>query len=340
MKQWLFFQLILFFFLAPPALMAVQDESSEKEGVTVRGKITQGSDDKSFQVDLSEIKVKFLKRIVLPPAPVPENWAQMKTADQEAWWTQFLESDAGKKYMAEREELLKSGEEFEAPVEADGSFVLYDVTPGTYGLTARIDKKIGPRTYAFEMFGEIPVAEESDIIELGEKQLVITPIIRTGEPASEWTDATNLGGEEVTLTSFKGKYVLISFWASDDPSREFQKDIQAAYKKLKTKHNFELLSVSLDANKDALVKFVNENKLQGVHVHASRESDIAKAFGVHSTPGLLMIDPEGVIKMTYPEMIRAFRAGKPTLDIILDDRITGKDVPENESPDSNADDNH
>ena len=31
--------------------------------------------------------------------------------------------------------------------------------------------------------------------------------------------------------------------------------------------------------------------------------------------------------MTYPEMIRAYRSGKPSLDVILDDRITGKDVP-------------
>ena len=336
MKQWLFFQLILSFFLASSSLMAWQDNAEEKNGVTVRGKIIQGSEDESFHVDLSKIKVKFLKRIVLPPAPVPENWAKMKTPDQEAWWNEFLESDQGKKYMADREELLKSGEEFEAPVEADGSFVLYDVTPGTYGVTARIDKKVGPRTYAFEFFGEIPVAKESDIIELGEKQLVITPIIRTGEPAADWTGATNLTGDKVTLDSFQGKYVLINFWASDDPSREFQQDIQTAYSKLKENHKFELLSVSLDENKEALTKFVRENKLQGVHVHASRESEITKAFGVHSTPGMLLIDTEGVIKMTYPEMIRAFRSGKPTLDIILDDRITGKDVPLQETTDPNA----
>lgn len=336
MKQWLFFQLILSFFLATPSLMALQDKSTEKDGVTVRGKIIQGSEDKTFHVELSDFKVKFLKRIVLPPAPVPEDWAKMKPADQEAWWNNFLESDAGKDYMTKREELLKSGEEFEAPVEADGSFVLYDITPGTYGLTARVDKKIGPRTYAFEMFGEIPVGEESDIIELGEKQLVITPIIRTGEPASEWSEATNLSGDEVTLQTFQGKYVLLNFWSSDDPSRDFQNDIQAAYNKLKEKHPFELLSVSLDAKKDALVKFVQDNKLQGVHVHTSRDSEIAKAFGVHSTPGLLLIDPEGVIKMTYPEMIQAFQSGKPTLDVILDDRINGKDIPERETTDPNA----
>lgn len=336
MKQRLFFQVILSFFLTAPSLLAVQDKDAEKDGVTVRGKITQGSEDESFQVDLSQIKVRFLKRIVLPAAPVPENWAQMKIADREAWWKEFMESDAGKEYLAEREELLKTGEEFEAPVEEDGSFVLYDVTPGTYGMTARVDKKIGPRSYAFEMFGEIPVAEESDVIELGEKPLVITPIIRTGEPAANWSDATSLSGKEVDLETLQGKYVLINFWASDDPSREFQLDIQEAARKLMAKHPFELLSVSLDQNKDALVKFVQDNKLQGIHVHASRDSEIAKVFGVHSTPGIVLLDKEGMIKMTYPEMNKAFEAGKPTLDVILDDRITGKDVPEQPTTDPNA----
>ncbi len=334
MKQLLFFQLILSIFFTPAGLMACQEKKSEKDGITIRGKIVQGTQRESFHVDLAQIKVRILKRVVLPPAPVPENWAQMAPADQESWWKSFLESDAGKKYQTNREQLVESAKEFEAVVESDGSFVVYDVVPGTYGLIARIDKKIGPRTYAFEIFGEIPVSDESDIIELGEKPLVITPILRTGEPAAEWTGATSLTGQEITLESLRGKYVLVNFWASDDPSSEFQKDIQEAVTKLKANHKFELLSVSLDKEKEALTKFVRDNKLQGIHVHATRESRITRVFGVHSTPGMLLIAPDGLIKMTYPEMKKAFESGKPTLNVILDDRISGKDVPISDEADA------
>jgi peroxiredoxin len=311
------------------AVSFVQDEDKEKEkeGITVRGKIVQGTTRETFHVDLSQITVRFLKRVELPAAPVPKNWNEMKPADKEAWWKKFLETAPGKKYVADRERLIKTADEYEAVVEDDGKFVIYDVSPGTYGLTARIDKEIGPRTYAFEVFGQIPVSEESDIIELGEKPLVITPIIRTGEPAAGWNAAETLAGGEVTLKSLRGKYVLINFWASDDPSNEFRKGLEEPISKLKAKHKFEILSVSLDREAAAAKKFVSENKLQGIHIHATRESRIARVFGVHTTPGLLLIDPEGIIKMTYPEMIRAFQAGKPSLDVVIDDRITGKDAP-------------
>lgn len=343
MKRLLFFQLILSIFLSPACLTACQEKKTEKDGITIRGKIIQGTKQESFHVDLAQINVRFLKRVVLPPAPVPENWVQMAPADQEAWWKSFLESEKGKKYQSDRETLVNSAEEYEAVVEDDGSFVIYDVVPGTYGLIGRIDKKIGPRTYAFEIFGEIPVSEESDIIELGEKPLVISPIIRTGEPASDWTGTQSLDGKEITLETFRGKYLLINFWASDDPSGEFQSDIQTAFKQLKTMHEFELLSVSLDREKDAWARFVDENKLEGVHVHASRESRIARVFGVHATPGMLLVAPDGMIKMTYSEMRQAFNAGKPSLDVILDDRITGKDIPastedEQDQVDSNGTD--
>lgn len=316
---------LAFLFLTLPAIgFAVQDE---KEGITIRGKISQGSERETFHVDLSKLTVRFLRRVVLPPAPIPENWATLDQAAREAWWKTFLESKPGKDYQANRKKLLETAVEYDAVVEQDGSFVVYDVIPGTYGMTTRLDKEIGPRSYAFELFGEIPVSEEADIIELGEKPLTITPIIRTGEPAASWDEASTLDGNKVSLKSLNGKYVLLNFWSSDDPSREFQKDIQLAYNQLKAKHDFELLSVSLDREKDNLVKFVKDQQLLGIHVHANRESRIARVFGVHSTPGLLLIGPDGMIKMTYPEMNQAYQAGKPSLDVILDDRITGKDTP-------------
>jgi len=194
-------------------------------------------------------------------------------------------------------------------------------------MTARVDKEIGPRTYAFEVFGEIPVSGEAEVMTLGKKPLVITPIIRAGEPAATWRTIETLDNREVSLDTFRGKYLLVNFWAADDPSKDYQADVQEALKKLKAKHPFEMLSIGLDKKKSTLVEFVRENKLDGVHVHAGRQDRIARVFGVHTTPGMLLIDPESLIKMTYPEMIRAFRSGKPSLDVILDDRITGKDAP-------------
>ena len=328
MKRSFISQIFLLLLLFSHSFAAPQkQEENQFEGVTITGRILQGTKLESFHVDLTELKVRFLKRVEIPTPPVPENWAAMEQKDRESWWKAYAESDAGKKLAARQQELLASADEFESNVEPNGNFIVYDVTPGTYGMTARFDKTIGARTYAFEIFGEIPVSEEANVVELGEKKLVITPIIRTGEPASGWGTVQTVDSTDVTLDDLKGKYILLNFWAADDPSKELQKGLQEAFGKLKANHEIELLSVSLDKKRTTLDAFLKESPLDGLVVHASRESRIARVFGVHTTPGMLLIDPDGVIKMTYPEMIRAFQSGKPSLDVIVDDRITGKDTP-------------
>ncbi len=335
MKSFIISQLVLALFFTTH--LAAQNQGSatrrdskqaeQEEGVTIRGRIIQGTKLETFHVDLSKLTVRFLKRVEIPQPRLPEKWQKMKQAEREAWWKQFSDSPAGKRLAAQQQKILENAHEYDAKVEANGDFVAYDVLPGTYGMTARIDKEIGPRTYAFEVFGEIPVSGEADVMTLGKKPLVITPIIRTGEPAATWRTIQTLDNQEVALENFRGKYLLVNFWAADDPSKDYQTDVQEAVEKLKAKHKFELLSIGLDKEKSTLVEFVRENKLKGYHVHAGRQDRIARVFGVHTTPGMLLIDPQGTIAMTYPEMIRAYRSGKPSLDVILDDRITGKDVP-------------
>ena len=335
MKSFIFSQLVFALLLTTQIVGSAQQrgpfrsspEAEQEEGVTIRGRIIQGTKLESFRIDLSELTVRFLKRVEVPQPRLPENWQKMKQAEREAWWKRFTESPAGKRLLAEQQKILATAHEYEAKVEANGDFVAYDVLPGTYGMTARFDKEIGPRTYAFEVFGEIPVSGEAEVMTLGKKPLVITPIIRTGEPAATWRTIQTLDDQQVALENFRGKYLLVNFWAADDPSKDYQKDVQEAMGKLKARHQIELLSIGMDKEKSTLVEFVRENELKGYHAHAGRQDRIARVFGVHTTPGMLLIDPQGMIKMTYPEMIRAYRSGKPSLDVILDDRITGKDVP-------------
>lgn len=327
MKQIITLILFLSIVLSSSLAMAQARRQAEEEGTTIKGTITQGTKLESFHIDLSELTVRFLKRVEVPQPKLPAKWVEMTQAQRETWWKAFSESAEGKRLVAEQQKILAQAHEYDAKVEANGNFIAYDVLPGTYGMTARFDKRIGPREYAFEVFGEIPVAGEADVMALGEKALVITPIIRTGEPAASWRQAETLDGGSTQLSDFRGKYLLVNFWAADDPSKEYQKDVQEAYKKLKATNDFELLSIGLDKEKETLAEFVRENKLAGVNVHATRQHRIARVFGVHTTPGMVLVGPDGNIKMTYPEMIRAYRAGKPSLDVIINDRISGKDVP-------------
>jgi len=101
----------------------------------------------------------------------------------------------------------------------------------------------------------------------------------------------------VSLADFKGKYVLIDFWASWCPScREANPQIVEIYKKYKNK-NFTILGVSFDKNKEKWVKAITDDKLTWTQVSALKgwENPAAEPYGVNSIPHSILIDPNGKI---------------------------------------------
>ncbi|MEO8761360.1 MAG: TlpA disulfide reductase family protein [Bacteroidia bacterium] len=104
-------------------------------------------------------------------------------------------------------------------------------------------------------------------------------------------------GKPLALSSFRGKVVLVDFWASwCGPCRKENPNVVAMYKKFHNK-GFEIYSVSLDDNKD---KWLNAIKTDGlIWNHASDlnawDNKAAKLYGVESIPFTLLLDKEGKI---------------------------------------------
>ncbi len=104
-------------------------------------------------------------------------------------------------------------------------------------------------------------------------------------------------GKEVSLSSLKGKVVLIDFWASwCRPCRMENPNIVAAYKKFKTE-GFEIYGVSLDKSQDAWVKAISDDGLNWVNVSdlGGWNSAGAATYGVRSIPANFLIDENGII---------------------------------------------
>jgi len=107
----------------------------------------------------------------------------------------------------------------------------------------------------------------------------------------------NPDGEIVTLSSLRGKVVLIDFWASwCKPCRMENPNVVKMYQKYKPK-GFEIYGVSLDKTKDAWVGAIAQDQLTWTHVSDLKfwNSAGAKLYNVTSIPKTFLINAEGKI---------------------------------------------
>lgn len=120
--------------------------------------------------------------------------------------------------------------------------------------------------------------------------------VAEGKSAPDFTLSTP-DGKEVSLSDFRGKYVLLDFWASwCGPCRQENPNVKKAYEAYKDK-NFDILAVSLDKSKDKWVEAIEKDGLTWTHVSDLKfwDSAAAKLYNVKSIPASFLIDPEGKI---------------------------------------------
>ncbi len=103
-----------------------------------------------------------------------------------------------------------------------------------------------------------------------------------------------------SLADFRGKYVLLDFWASwCGPCLREVPNVKKVYDKYHDK-GFEILSVSLDDKKDNWTNAIEKYDLNWVHVSSLQGWDcpVAKLYNVSGVPAMLLIDKEGKIIAT------------------------------------------
>jgi len=142
--------------------------------------------------------------------------------------------------------------------------------------------------------------------------------IESGIPGSMAADftTTDINGNKLSLSSFKGKYVLLDFWASwCVPCRKGNPHLIELYNKYHAK-GFEIIGVSDDDRKPELWKAAVATDHIGIWNHVLRgldmelrmknlpnPTDISDGFGIHVLPTKILIDPNGKIIGRYGDSI-------------------------------------
>ncbi len=165
-------------------------------------------------------------------------------------------------------------------IQAAGEFELEEFKT----LIAELEENIGTSQYINEL---------KEILTAREKTEASQQATKIGAIAPDFT-LESVDGKKVALSSLKGKYLFVDFWASwCRPCREENPNVVKAYNKYAEK-GFDVLSVSLDKDSAAWKKAIADDKLTWTQL-IDATGDVATTYGITGIPHTLLLDKEGKI---------------------------------------------
>ncbi len=118
-----------------------------------------------------------------------------------------------------------------------------------------------------------------------------------GQPAKDFT-VTLISGEKFTLSTARGKVVLVDFWGTlCPPCIEEIPNMKKDYAKFKSR-GFEIIGISLDNNREKLTAFMDKVELPWPIAFSKKgwAADIVKLYEIYSIPSTWLVDRKGVLR--------------------------------------------
>jgi peroxiredoxin len=187
---------------------------------------------------------------------------------------------------------------YDATVTAIEKFVIdkknSPVAPFMLVVTRELEQDPVKLEARFEMLS--PAGQQGFYGQILKQGLADSKVGAVGSEAIDFTQ-NDTTGKPVSLTSFRGKYVLIDFWASwCKPCRMENPNVVTAYNKFKGK-NFTVLGVSLDKARENWIQAIKDDGLAWTQVSDLQfwNNAVARKYKVESIPQNFLVDPKGKI---------------------------------------------
>lgn len=206
--------------------------------------------------------------------------------------SEFMSND---KQKAALEQLEYLEQHFKTPV------ILEDIT---HTLTLRyIESTEGRPLGEIQSYYDRNVKNETYRQEIARAQKVWARFSKGTDVMSSGYKYQHINGDMVSLDDLKGKYVYIDVWATwCGPCKAEIPHLKALEKKFEGK-NIYFVSISVDANKAAWIKMVQEDQLGGVQLHGGSKAQIMKDYMIKGIPRFILLDMDGKViekDMTRP----------------------------------------